>query len=86
MKKVLIATDETKGSLAVLDVFRNQVRPPEEVILVHVQRPLGRSFIGDMVNEAEKYRDKENAAAIIIQKDWRMFKVKWKFDDKKRAT
>ena len=53
MKKVLIATDETKGSLAVLDVFRNQVRPPEEVILVHVQRPLGRSFIGDMVNEAE---------------------------------
>jgi len=53
MKKVLIATDETKGSLAVLDVFRNQVRPPEEVILVHVQRPLGRSFMGDMVNEAE---------------------------------
>ena len=23
-----------------------------------------------MLNEAEKYRDKENAAAIIIQKDW----------------
>ena len=53
MKKVLIATDETKGSLAVLDVFRNQVRPPEEVILVHVQRPLGRSFMVDMVNEGE---------------------------------
>ena len=35
-----------------------------------------------MLNEAEKYRDKENAAAIIIQKDWRMFKVKWKYDDK----
>ena len=53
MKKVLIATDDTKGSLAVLDVFRNQVRPPQEVILVHVQRPLGRSFMVDMVNEAE---------------------------------
>ena len=53
MKKVLIATDDTKGSLAVLDVFRNQVRPPEEVILVNVQRPLGRSFMGNMVNEAE---------------------------------
>ena len=39
-----------------------------------------------MLNEAEKFRDKENAAAIIIQKDWRMFKVKWKFDDKKRAA
>lgn len=38
------------------------------------------------LNEAEKYRDKENSAAIIIQKDWRMFKIKWKFDDKKRAT
>ena len=53
MKKVLIATDDTKGSLAVLEVFRNQVRPPQEVILVNVQRPLGRSFMGDMVNEAE---------------------------------
>ena len=39
-----------------------------------------------MLNEAEKFRDKENSAAVIIQKDWRMFKVKWKFDDKKRAT
>ena len=35
------------------------------------------------LNEAEKFRSKENSAAIIIQKDWRMFKVKWKFDDKK---
>ena len=39
-----------------------------------------------MINEAEKYRDMENAAALIIQKDWRMFKVKWKFQDKKKAT
>ena len=38
------------------------------------------------LNEAEKFRDQENSAAIIIQKDWRMFKIKWKFDDKKRAT
>ena len=37
------------------------------------------------ISTAEKYRDKENAAAIIIQKDWRMFKVKWKYDDKKRT-
>jgi nucleotide-binding universal stress UspA family protein len=59
MKKVLIAADDTKGSLAVLDVFRNQVRRPEEVILVHVQRPLGRSFMGDMVNEAEMTTLKE---------------------------
>jgi hypothetical protein len=32
-----------------------------------------------MVNEAEKFRDKENAAALGIQKYWRMFRVKWKF-------
>ena len=53
MKKILIAADDTKGSLGVLEVFRNQVRPPEEVILVHVQRILGRSLMGDMLGEAE---------------------------------
>ena len=53
MNKVLIAADDTKGSLAVLEVFRNQVRPPQEVILVHVQRPLGKSLMGSMIGEAE---------------------------------
>lgn len=53
MKKILIAADDTKSSLGVLEVFKNQVRPPEEVILVHVQRLLGRSLMGDMLGEAE---------------------------------
>ena len=53
MKKILIAADDTKGSLGVLEVFRNQVKPPEEVILVHVQRLLGKSLMGDMLGEAE---------------------------------
>jgi len=35
-----------------------------------------------MVNEAEKFRDKENAAGLVIQKYWRMFRVKWKYCDK----
>ena len=35
-----------------------------------------------MVNEAEKFRDKENSAALVIQKYWRMFRVKWKYQDK----
>ena len=39
-----------------------------------------------MLNEAEKYRDMENSAALIIQKYWRMFWVKWKFDKKKKYT
>ena len=59
MKKILIAADDTRGSLGVLEVFRNQVRPPEEVILVHVQRLLGRSLMGDMLGEAEMSTLKE---------------------------
>lgn len=54
MKKVLIAVDETEGSTAVLSVFRNMVRPPESVVLVHVQQLEGKSMIIDMLGEAEK--------------------------------
>ena len=39
-----------------------------------------------LINEAEKFRDKENTASVVIQKDWRMLKIKWKFEDKKRAS
>ncbi|MDA8079235.1 MAG: universal stress protein [Nitrospiraceae bacterium] len=53
MKKVLIAVDDTKGSKAVLSVFRNLVRPPEAVVLLHVQRLEGRSIMIDMLSEAE---------------------------------
>jgi hypothetical protein len=30
-------------------------------------------------SEAEKWRDKERLAAIDIQKNWRMLKVKWNY-------
>jgi len=53
MKKVLIAVDETEGSKAVLSVFRNMVRPPESVVLIHVQQLEGRSMMIDMLGEAE---------------------------------
>ena len=53
MKKVLIAVDETKDSTSVFSVFNNLVRPPEEVILVNVQRLEGRSMMTDMLGEAE---------------------------------
>lgn len=53
MKKVLIAVDETEGSKAVLSVFRNMVRPPEGVVLVHVQQLAGKSMMIDMLGEAE---------------------------------
>lgn len=53
MKKVLIAVDETEGSKAVLSVFQNMVRPPETVVLVHVQQLEGKSLMIDMLGEAE---------------------------------
>jgi nucleotide-binding universal stress UspA family protein len=69
MKKILIAVDETKASLGVLEVFRNQVRPPEEVILVNVQRLLGRSMIGDMLGEAEMSTLKEMVKDSELQEE-----------------
>jgi nucleotide-binding universal stress UspA family protein len=69
MKKILIAADDTKGSLGVLDVFRNQVRPPEEVILLHVQRILGRSLMGDMLGEAEMLTLKEAVKDTEFQEE-----------------
>lgn len=53
MKKVLIVVDDTKGSKAVLSVFRNLVRPPQEVLLLHVQRLQGKSLMIDMLGDAE---------------------------------
>ena len=69
MKKVLVAAGDTQGSLAVLDVFRNQVRPPEEVILVHVQQPLGKSLMGQMIGEAEMSTLKDVVQDTALQEE-----------------
>ena len=53
MKKILIAVDDTRGSKAILSVFRNQIQPPDEVILLHVQQLGGKSLMYDMVGEPE---------------------------------
>lgn len=60
MKKILIAVDETSGSKAVLSVFKNLVRPPEEVLLLHVERLEGKSLMIDMLGEAELATLKES--------------------------
>lgn len=60
MEKVLIAVDDTKGSKNVLGVFRNLVRPPKEVLLLHVQRLEGRSLMIDMLSESELTTLKES--------------------------
>ena len=36
--------------------------------------------------ETEKHREKERLAAIAIQTNWRMLKVKWDFKRKVRAS
>jgi nucleotide-binding universal stress UspA family protein len=60
MKKVLVAVDDTKASESVVAVFDNLVRPPEEVILLHVERLEGRSLMIDMLGEAELSTLKES--------------------------
>ncbi len=53
MKKILVAVDDTRASESVVSVFDNLVRPPEEVILLHVERLEGRTRMIDMLGEAE---------------------------------
>ena len=60
MKKVLVAVDDTKGSKNVLGVFQNLVRPPKEVLILHVQRLEGRSLMIDMLSESELSTLKES--------------------------
>jgi nucleotide-binding universal stress UspA family protein len=60
MKKVLIAVDDSRTSESVVSVFKNLVKPPEEVILLHVERLEGRSLMIDMLGEAELSTLKES--------------------------
>ncbi len=60
MKKVLVPVDDRKGSAAVLSIFRNLVRPPEEVLILHVERLEGKSLMVDMLGEAELTTLKES--------------------------
>ena len=39
----------------------------------------------DLSSDAEKHREKETQAAIAIQTNWRMLRVKWGFEEKVRA-
>ncbi len=53
MNKVLVAVSGKKASKSVLSIFNNLVRPPEEVILLHVERLEGKSLMIDMLGDAE---------------------------------
>lgn len=69
MKKILVAVDDTKGSKAVLSVFQNLVRPPEEVLLLHVERLEGRSLMVDMLGDAELSTLKEALAGTEYKEE-----------------
>lgn len=60
MNKILVAVDDTRGSKSVLSVFNNLVRPPREVILLHVERLEGRTLMIDMLGDAEMATLKES--------------------------
>ncbi|UCE72622.1 MAG: universal stress protein [Nitrospiraceae bacterium] len=60
MEKVLIAVDDTKGSKNVLDVFSNLVKPPREVLILHVQKLEGKSLMIDMLSDHELATLKES--------------------------
>jgi nucleotide-binding universal stress UspA family protein len=60
MEKVLIAVDDTKGSKNVLDVFSNLVKPPKEVLILHVQKLEGKSLMIDMLSDHELVTLKES--------------------------
>jgi nucleotide-binding universal stress UspA family protein len=59
MKKVLLAVDETKGSMSVLSVFKRMVKSPDEVILLHVEQLEGKSLMTGMLGDAEMSTLKE---------------------------
>jgi nucleotide-binding universal stress UspA family protein len=60
MEKALIAVDETKSSKNVLEVFKNLIKPPKEVLILHVVRLEGRSLMIDMLSDSEISTIKES--------------------------
>ena len=51
--KVLIAVDGTRATRAVLSTYSHLLRPPDEVVLLHVQRLEGESVMIDMLGAPE---------------------------------
>ena len=73
MKRVLVAVDDVKGSKSVLSMFNHLVRPPEDIILLHVERLEGSSLMIDMLGEAElstlreELRDSEHKKELDVK-------------------
>ena len=59
-----------------MTVNRNQLNSKFELIYLHFHL---------CCRETEKHREKEQLAAVAIQTNWRMLKVKWNYQKKVRA-
>lgn len=70
MKKVLVAVDDSKGSMKAIDAFVDvfSCNPPEEVVLLHTQKIEGRSLMDEMLGEAEMATLKEELEGTEYQK------------------
>lgn len=55
MQKVLIAVDDSKGSLKTIDTFLDifSNNPQQKVVLLYVEKIQGRSLMDEMLGEAE---------------------------------
>jgi len=51
VKKILVAVDETKGSLQAIETMASlfQCSRPETVVLLYVEKPEGRSVMDDLI-------------------------------------
>ncbi|MEJ2314283.1 MAG: universal stress protein [Nitrospirota bacterium] len=71
MKKVLVAVDDSKGSMKAIDAFVDvfSCNPPEEVVLFHTQKIEGRSLMDEMLGKAEMSTLKEELKGTDYQKE-----------------
>lgn len=69
MEKVLIAVDDSRGSLDAVNTFLDvfSCRPPEEVVLAYIEKIQGRSLMDEMLGEAEMSTLKETLKGTEYQ-------------------
>jgi universal stress protein A len=81
MKKILIAIDDTKGSLQAVEVLKNLLGDclecgcvPETIVLVYVKKPGGRSVMSDLLlstSEMKTLQESLNGTPYQTQMDQR---------------
>jgi len=70
MKNVLIAVDDSRNTLAVIDKYHElfSQSPPEKVVLLYVEKIEGRSLMDEMLGPAEMETLKEELQGTGYQK------------------